>query len=341
MIKNSLVYLTRRCPRRCDYCTIRNGIKKSEELTVEQWRKAFDILKDLGVTFNLILGNETFLLGENLVTIMDNTPVPYGLYTSLSGNLFDKNHEAFFATEKIDSISCGIDYPMGALPIKKEEDSYKKSMKAWEVFQFVKKQYPKVDIQCTITIHRLNYKGVPLIIKQAAEIGIFTGVNFIHWNEDGKFDFFPDKEFLKDMLFLDEDLPELQKVVDEILLSPGTLQNPEILHLPLDELVNMKWHCKGDPYGGPSIDSDGSLRVCGYRKGEETPKFSIFDLPEKEKEWKRAVYNDAMKCPGCSWGFCISYKHWNETNDEMGKKVFTKHAGEHIAEEKWSKRKIE
>ena len=123
-------------------------------------------------------------------------------------------------------------------------------------------------------------------------------------------------------------------MVKQILLSvvekTKKLQNSEMLTLPISTLLNMSWHCKGNPYGGPTIDADGTLRVCGYRKGQETSKFTIFDLPEKEEQWKNAVYTDAMKCPGCAWSCAWMYSYWKVTNADIGTTVFTNHQSPNI-----------
>jgi hypothetical protein len=121
------------------------------------------------------------------------------------------------------------------------------------------------------------------------------------------------------------------------------MQSPEIIeHIMLNpHLLQMKWHCGGDPYNGPTIDADGTLRCCGYRKGKYTPKMTIFDLPDHIDHWEEMVYQDAMECPGCCWMHPMQVHYWQETDPEMGRKVLVNHAGFHIDKNKWSKRKIE
>ena len=46
-----------------------------------------------------------------------------------------------------------------------------------------------------------------------------------------------------------------------------------------------------------------------------------------------------VNCPGCFWSYPWLFHYWQDRSDEMGKKVFVEHAGEHIEENKWSKRK--
>ncbi len=338
---NSLTYLTRRCPRKCGYCALRDAKGIGPELTSHQWIKAFKILKNIGVNFNLILGNETWLLGVHLVDIMKSNQTPYALYTTCPEPFFSMYKLYYFVEGGIDNLSCGIDYPPPYEESRYTDDSWKKSKAAWEGFTWFKEHFPTLDSQGTITVHRGNFKLLPELVDKLSELGVFVGINFIHWNKDGNFDFFPSKKEIQDLLFQKEDLPVLKNILDSIVEKPGLLQNPEFIMQSPEMLTNMGWHCHGNPYSGPTIDSDGQLRVCGYRRGVRTPKFSIFDLPERIVEWQEAVRLDAMDCPGCAWSYPWMFHYWENVGGDMGKDVFVKHAGSHIDKEKWSKRNIE
>jgi MoaA/NifB/PqqE/SkfB family radical SAM enzyme len=337
-MKNSLTYITRRCPRNCAYCGLRDAIGVGKELTKEQWAEAFQILETMGVDFNLILGNETWLLHEELPYIMQRNKVPYAIYTTSPGTLFPDNREKLLVQGVLDNFSSGVDFPSSRCD--GDDDMYRKSKDSWESFRWIKKNTPWVDCQATITIHRKNIKFVPEIIREATEMGIPTGINFIHYNKDGGFDFFGTAGDLKDYVFQEEDRDDFLEVMSTIKANLGMLQSTPQLELTFDEVVSMGWHCKGNPYGGPTIDADGTLRVCGYRKGTRTPKYTIFDLPEKENEWREAVRMDAMECPGCSWSYPYMTHYWECRDDDFGKKVFNDHAGLHIAKEQWAERRI-
>ena len=340
-MRNSLTYLTRRCPRNCEYCALRDAKDIGKELSTNQWIEAFKILNSLGIDFNLILGNETWLLGMHLLEIMVYNKVPYALYTTCPEPIFGKYKRVFFDSGLIDNFSCGIDYPINSKD-NLIDDSYHKSMAAWKGFKWIKRNYPDVDTQGTITIHKQNIEFAPRLVRDLSEIGVFVGINFIHWNKDGNYDFFPSKEEISNLLFTPKDDEMVKYYLGEILDSEeNLLQNPEFISQSPAMLTNMGWHCKGDPYGGPTIDADGQLRCCGYRRGKYTPKYSIFDLPEHMEEWQEAVRLDAMECPGCAWSYPWMYRYWEGFDSDLGKKVFVKHAGSHIDESKWSKRKIE
>jgi len=351
-MKCALTFITRACPRNCLYCDIASTPTK-DELSVGQWIDAFKILKEIGVTFNLILGNESWLLGDKLVYIMKWNKVPFAMYTTAPQKLFNKYHKRFF-TGPIDNLSCGIDYPLsyilrkGAKINEATNDIEEKSLDGWMALLMTRFKYPYIDTQGMITIHRQNYIMLPFIVSELKRFGIFTGLNFIHYNKDGNFDFFPGKKVLKDFLFTSKKHRDslYQALKDALAIDGHLIQQPEVFTFErdtLDYFLDMKWHCYGVPYGGPTIQSDGSLRCCGYRPGTRTPKFSIFDLTSKEaqRNWRLAVYDDAHECPGCSWSYPRMYHYWNSMDHKFGEKIFTKHAGKHIPEDQWSDRKVE
>jgi len=306
------------------------------------WIEAFYILKELGVDFNLILGNETWLLGHRILSILGRNKVPYALYTTCPEPTFSKYRDWFFS-ECLDNLSCGMDYPV--LPgFTIQDDSFYKSVSAYKGFKWVKENYPFVDTHATITVHRKNLQYLLALAKQLIELKVFYAINFIHWNKDGKFDFFPKDNVISDLLFQPSDYPLIQSTLNEVISFSGSiLQSPEVVEMVAKdpELLQMRWHCGGNPYGGPTIDADGRLRVCGYRKGIHTPQFTIFDLPHHIDDWREAVRKDAKDCPGCVWLYPMQFHYWNNTDASMGRNVFVKHGGTHIDKNKWSKRIIE
>lgn len=343
---NALTYLTRACPRQCTYCRIRDT-GAGPELDKHQWVQAFQILKNLGIDFNLILGNEAWLLGTDLLHVMEKNQVPYAMYSTCPSPLFENFRDMFLKSGKIDNLSCGVDYPLSYLERAHAEgfsnDMERKSYTAWMGLQWAVKNCPGIDTQGTMTVHRQNFMFLPDVVRELTANGSFCGVNFIHYSKDGQYDFFPPKEEIAELLFQPEDYPALRKVLDKVLEHPGNLQNPEFLALPCETLCEMGWHCKGDPYGGPTIDANGKLRLCGYRKGSRTSEFSIFDLEDLKAlvAWEEAVRLDAEECPGCCWSYPWMFRYWSRTQSEFGKKVFVKHAGKHIEEKDWRNRNVE
>ncbi len=317
----SVIFLTRKCPRQCGYCGIRDSNLINPELSVGQWIKAFQILENLGSTFNLVLGNEPWLYGEGLLDIINSTSVPTGVYTTCHPTLFNKFRNKFFQ-EGLNNLSAGLDYPVDFLtkiyPYDTKNHIIQKSYDALNGFLWTRLHYPNVTCHATITVTAKNFCFLPDIVKDMNDIGVHTNINFLHWNKDGKYDFFSKKEEMKDLMFTEEQLNELREVLEKTKKIDG-IQNRAMLDMEVEDLVYMGWNCRGNPYGGPTVDADGSLRVCGYRQGSRTPQMSIFDLSEfdifsskPDKEyfgWEEKVRLDAEECPGCSWSCPLMYHY--------------------------------
>jgi MoaA/NifB/PqqE/SkfB family radical SAM enzyme len=334
---NALTYLTRRCPRDCNYCMIKYCGPKTE-LTPDQWIDAFKVLKEIGVDFNLIQGNEPWLLGKDLVKIMKANEVPFAMYTTAPPYLFKKYHKLYFENG-IDSMACGVDYSLAFLANTDEklrhlDDTVIKSIDGWEAMLYTKKHYPKIDVGPTITIHSINILGFEQFLEEVTLADFTFGVNFINWNKDGGYDFCSTEEDIKELLF-DEDNPKHFLRVDRFFKLIKTDERAKRIHnydslldmSPMD-IFRMGWHCQGDPYGGPTIDCDGSLRCCGYRMGTRTPAFDIFSLRDSyaKEKWKEAVYADAMDCPGCVWSCPMMYHYYEGKAPGSSKQMFTNHA---------------
>jgi hypothetical protein len=254
------------------------------------------------------------------------------MYTSAHPELFSRYADLFFSNG-LDQISVGIDYHWDYLEFyeleypKLEIPSEKnKALDGYKALKYVRDNFPGVDTQATFTLHRKNWDLMYGVIKDMSEMGVITDVNLIHYNIDGKFDFFPARAEMSEYLFPKGNLKqwasvvfhEFQKVLEEPKFKKWIF-NPEYFGDQMSPLglLNYRYHCNGDPLGGPSIEANGYLRVCPYRKGDRVSKMTIFDLDSRKGilDWKIAEMNDAMECPGCSWG-CSMYYKWRQNLTE-------------------------
>jgi len=320
---NSVTFITHHCPRACAYCSIRHPKGVGSELSVAQWIEAFAILKKMGVTFNLIFGGEPWILGEKLLRIMQHNEVPYGLHTVCFEplfRLFGRRWDRYFYT--IDNLLCEIDYSLSYLQGKdgkRLDHSERKALDAWKALSWIRKHYPATNIYATIIMHRRNLDHIPETSWMLSDLGIPHDISFLNWDMDGRYDRLPNAATMSDwMIPQDADNQcHVRKILDMIIEKPRMLQNSDMLRLPTTTLLGMGWHCRGDPYGGPTIDSDGTLRLCSLRRGARTPQFSIFDLPCAWDEWQEAVAADAAECPGCSWSHPWTYHYWKNSMNNM------------------------
>lgn len=309
---------------RCKYCAIRKT-SLERELTVEEWKKAFDILKKLGVSFNLILGNEVTLLGKGLIELVSylkKKNISYALYSTAPTLLFQQLKEGLIKAG-LKNLSCGFD------SLTRKDSIGIKSRRGLQAMIEMKKRIPNLDTQGTITLSKINLDTTIDLLRVLTKNKIWGAVNIIHWDKDGKYDFFPPKEQLSEFLIDDKEkflklCSQLKKLTKE---GKVMIQNPPEYFDDLAKYgLELNWHCSKPLI--ITIDADGSLRLCGYRRGEKIKKFTIFDLLDKKrfKEYQKVWEQESKKCPGCFWSYWWMAEYFLKSKQlEYGKKVFKTH----------------
>lgn len=349
---NGMIYLTRRCPYSCRCCALHKSDLK--EMSVEQWIEVKRIFVKLGIEFMLIQGNEPMYLGADLVKILSTHPIPYAMYASCHPHIFRPIYKQLFKAG-IDNLACGVD---SYVPIWKRGFAHTqaKSYYAIDAFKKVRKEFPKVDCQATCTISAFNAHEITMLVNYiCGDLDMCMGLNFIHSDVDGKFDFFPSTAEMKEQGLLLTDRYRFQmveKAREDLFVRLHMTGKHKVfgledfLDIPMKfgitGVTNTQWHCEGNPYGGPTVDVDGSLRLCGMRKGEEVAEMTIFDLDKKGgwAEWKRRMKRDGAKCPGCLWNCARMHKYYRD-RPELAKQVFVNHAMPNVGDGKGTKRVIE
>ncbi len=321
----SCIYLTRKCPMNCDYCSIRKTNLTRPELTVEEWKRVFDIFKNLGCEFNLILGNETMMLEYGLVGLiayLSQQKTKYAMYSTCPSELFNKLKQPL-ADAGLKNLSSGFD------SLKRNDSIGIKSKRGLAGMIEMKRLVPGIDTQGTITISKINLDEVEDLLRTLTKNGIWGAVNSIHWDSDGKYDFFPPKEFLKDFMVDDREkfIKLCMRLKELTLKGEIMIQNPPEYFDALAKYgLDMSWHCS-KPYI-ITVDADGQLRLCGYRRGKKVPEFSIFDLRDRQKfeEYKKVWKEESQECPGCFWSYYWMAENFICTDQkEYGTKVFQNH----------------
>ena len=338
-LRNATVFFTRKCPYSCRCCKIHDDSHPIKELNTEQWIEVMRILKNNRIDFMLVQGNEPWLLGVDLLKIVKAKKIPYAMYASCHPSIFRPNYETLFSNG-LDSLACGVDSYCVDWS-NKWTHTQAKSHYALEAFKLTRSKFPKVDCQATCTISAFNAHELIMLCNYICNtLDMVIAYNFIHADIDGQFDFFPSLEEMKRQGLMLTDKYKFDMVcraMDDLFLRLHGRKDHKIfcledlLQIPMifgkTGVTNDIWHCGGNPHGGPTVDADGSLRLCAYRKGVEVPQMSIFDLTNKDKweEWQRRMKVDAAKCPGCAWQ-CPRMYHFYKKNPELAKKVFVNHA---------------
>jgi MoaA/NifB/PqqE/SkfB family radical SAM enzyme len=325
----SSTFVTRKCPMHCKYCRIRESKLKSE-LTLKEWKEAYSIMEKLKIPFNLILGNEPLMLQDDLVELVRffrAKYIKYGMYTTFPEPLFSK-YKIKLLRAGLKNLSCGIDVNPDSID---KNDITTKSLRGLEGLKWGKKMGIP-ELHATVTISKLNLSVYPEIVDLLTSLGIWTEVNVIHYDKDGKFDFFPPKNKMKDLILTKEDFPELVRTSEimkkKVLEGKVMVHNvPEYFNDLIKFGLNLDWHCKLPVV--LAVDADGSLRVCSYRVGNRVKKYSIFDLPESMESFISDWKKDSDDCPGCYWSCWYHAEYYYNKNPDFGKKYFQTHKSEY------------
>ena len=327
MFRYSCIYINRSCPRRCDYCREREApLKIGRELTILEWKEVIRKLDDLGVVFNLFLGNDALLLGNNFLELVKflKGRTDYAFYTTFKPEIFEPLKNGI-AKSGIYNLSAGIDFLSGdnELGIKGKDGT---AGLLWAKKQGIP------DLQATLTLHKKNIDTCEEVVKFFSQRGIWNEINVVHWDLDGGFDFFPER---MEEYALEDNL-KLRKLVKKLV--NGMRSKEYLIHSPPEYLlglpqygVNQSWHCRDTKI--ITIDADGTLRTCGYRPGKLLSEYTIFDLGnkislEKYKElWKK----DSQVCPGCYWAYTwFVEEFYNKYGAEVSDKVLQEHYYDYI-----------
>ena len=302
-MRYSALFPTRRCPRNCVYC----GAKKvqSQEMSIDDWIRATYHLYDFGVVFHTFLGNELLMLGDNLIKLYQSLQgrQDYAVYSSFPEPLYSQYRQKI-VNAKAYNVSAGID-----LLDNSHGSIGEKSLSGLSALKWFKEQGIP-DVHGTITLHKASLPYAIQIADILSSHGIAMAFNTIHWNIDGQYDFFADKRQIEELLFTKDDLPNMKrvaKVLEEGIKTGkyNAINPPEYFDAWLDGGYMLQGGCTKPYLLG--VDSDGSLRLCGYRKGNIFPKYSVFDLGTKisKDDYLEIWTEERRNCKNCFWIYYI------------------------------------
>jgi MoaA/NifB/PqqE/SkfB family radical SAM enzyme len=275
------VFLNRDCVHNCPQCSL---IRPGERLSVDKWKEIFDIFGTYyGVTFYLVLGTEPLLLKDDLVKIIkfwNDNKIFYGLYSTSPQPFFD-DYKYKLLDVGLNNWSCGID----GLPGHDNPDHVdKKISNGLDGLIWMSKQ--GVQTMSVVTLSNKNLSYADKIIEYCQE-NIKDGMaclNPIEWRHNDTFDFFSTKEEIEDLV-----IPSSKWEED---------RNLDIYHLLYDKL---NYRCNGAV--GMGVDVDGRLRRCGYNKGREISKYTVWDIPKDPEGVYNTWLRDVYSCEGCFWSW--------------------------------------
>ena len=293
-IVNAGIRITRKCNMKCMYCNIQNTDRK--DLTLDEWKKATMIIKELGAKEIVILGGEPTLY-DNIVELVDYIVNKLNMVCSLTTNAFDNFEVAKKLLDRgLDSLGVSIDN----LEIK-NSISPLKSKNGLKLIDYLLESCNSPNITNYTVLNKNNVDSIIDLIEYMNKKGISTYVLPFHWGNEGKFDH--RKNNNKFAFISDEDIKKYNQTVDKIIImkKKGYRIKNSIAFLQESKhrIKKLDWKCSG--LSELRIDSDGKLVCCCDKIGNVNNKFTIFNIKDNLEEFYKTREMDAEQCNGCLW----------------------------------------
>lgn len=293
-IVNAGIRLTRQCNMKCMYCNIQNTIRK--DLTLNEWKKAVDIIKSLGAKEIVILGGEPTLY-PYILELVEYISKHAKLTCNLTTNAFDNFDLVKQLLENgLNSLGVSID----SLEFK-NSISPLKAKNGLSLIEYLICNSINPNIINYTVLNKKNVDSIVDLIKYMDEKGVYTYILPFHWGNEGTFDHRKNNE--KFAFVTDEDIIKYMTTIDKIIDMKKTgfkIKNSiEFLENSKKHIKNLDWKCNG--LSELRIDSDGKIVCCCDKIGNVNKKFTIFDLTDRLDEFYLERAKDAENCNGCLW----------------------------------------
>jgi MoaA/NifB/PqqE/SkfB family radical SAM enzyme len=309
--------VTRKCELRCKYCgIIKNGPAK--ELTIDEHKRAIDIMKKIGVGMVVLFGGEPTTLGDGLIELIKHCKEIDMYYAIISNGVRVLKDESFF--EKLVKIPVTNWTSSVDSLVENMIDKYTgtKSKSGYQVLQKFKKAGVK-DLVANIVVTKKNILEMPSMIKKLTAEGIWSIVAVLQVDKGGCYskgdpNDLPSQE---EIIRIGKELAEMARTGNYLIHNPAEyFDGWERYHLKQD------WYCSNKYC--LTMDSDGTLLRCVDWPGD-LAEFKIFDLedPNKLEEYFYRVQHPRFICKGCFWDAQWGIE-WVGRNrpEELGKDIF-------------------
>ena len=293
-IVNAGIRLTRQCNMKCNYCNIQNTVRK--DLTLEEWKKAIDIIKKLGAKEIVILGGEPTLY-PNIIELVRYITKDAQLICNLTTNAFG-NFEIVKAIldNGLNSLGVSIDN----LDLK-NSISPLKAKNGLRLIDYLINNIDSPNITNYTVLNKLNVNSIIELIKYMNDRGVSTYILPFHWGNEGSFDHRKNDE--RFAFITEEDINNYITTINKIIdMKKGgyKIKNSiEFLETSKKYIRDLNWKCSG--LSELRIDSDGRMVCCCDKVGNVNKHFTIFDLEERLDEFYLVRSEDADNCKGCLW----------------------------------------
>ena len=293
---NAGIRITRSCNLNCPYCNIQSV--KKEDLTIEQWKRAGEILKTIGIKDLVILGGEPTEYKElpEFVDFYENTlEIKCSMTTNAYNNL-DK------VINVIDSGLSRIGVSVDSIDVKSSISPFKNKMGLQMIEELISLD-KNIQIVDYAVLNKKNIDNIDELITYMTSRNVSVYFLPFHHSHEGEYEH---RKNNQNYAFIsEEDIKKYCLAIDKIveMKKAGFLisNSIEFLNASKEFIKDLNWKCNG--LSELRIDSDGKMVCCCDVIGNVNKKYSIFDLANSEKldNFINDRNADSSKCLGCLW----------------------------------------
>ena len=288
------IRITRNCNMMCPYCNIPNQPKK--DLTLQEWKQALEIINKLNIKDLVILGGEPTMFSE-LPELIKYGKYSLGMNISMTTN----------ARNNQEIIGKCIESGLNKLGVSVDTLNFKKSVSPMkckcglEMIDFVKQNYPDMNVVDYIVLNKQNIDDVISLVKYLSAKKVSSYFLPFHWGNEGSFEHRKNKDTFA--FTSKEYIEKYENVIRKLieLKQAGYLidNSIEFLLSSAKHIKKLDWKCTG--LYELRVDSDGQMVCCCDKFGSVNKQFSIFNLEENFDEFRKQQLEDIKECSGCLW----------------------------------------
>lgn len=274
------IFITRRCNRSCDFCNARHDSGK--ELSTGEWKKAIDILYEMGVR-NLSINGGEALLREDVGEIIDYASNVKGCITWLFTNGTTLSDQNLRSLKGLDFLCASLN---GLADDKPETFiRFLQELKRCEKYNISPAFLAVITAENLDRIHDMARESVANNVL--FDFGILQNVGGRFSAKEGGLK--PEADKLKPLF---KKLAQLRAKTGKVLPSYHLLKKAAEFY------KRNNWKCPSKKNPFIVVDTDGHLMPCQ----EFRTDLSIFDVPKlTDERWIKAKRKIVDACKGCAW----------------------------------------
>lgn len=183
---DTLFFLTYRCTSRCKTCTLWQRTDKSNEMSLEEWKRAVDMCADMGAVYYEMFGGDALLRADVLIPLVAHIKSRPGLCADVvtNCNLMSEKIVRGLVDSGTDNVWISID---GVDETHNRVRGYSKAFNKVEQtvrwFQEMRGKAATPKLHANTTVSNLNYDGFDRVLAYAEEMGM----DFMHLEYAGEF----------------------------------------------------------------------------------------------------------------------------------------------------------